>query len=800
MAQRDIPADSRASSTPTGDGRTAEQPPPELEARPAAAPRPGYPAAGYGYGYGYGADGMGDEVHLADYLRVLYKHRWMAFTAFVLVVLSTAVYTFTATPIYEATVQILIEAEDPNVVNFQEVLEQAQRTNEYYQTQYRILESRALARRTLDSLKLWAHPQFSREAAERQQESGWSPSAIFAAPVDAVSDWLTGWLAPAPARELPGAGETVAQAEAIDRFLSHLTVSPVRNSRLVDVKFRSPDPQLAANIANSLARNYIEQNLELRLQSSKEATDWLAQQLAEQRRQVEASERALQEYRERNDAVSLEDRQNIVVQKLADLNAAVTRARTERIQKEAAYNQIRAVQNNRAALDTLPAIVSNTFIQNQKAELAELQRQQAQMSERLGPKHPDMLKITLAIEAAQARIDAEIAKVVESLRNDYQQALAQERELAAALDQQKREALDLNRKGIEYGVLARDAAANRQVFESLMQRMKETGVSSELRTSNIRIVDEAEVPRQPALPRRRLNLLLSMAIGSMFAVGLAFVLEYLDNRIKNPDEIKQHLGLPFLGLVPNLEASARGTKSGNNGRDAWLINDSMPPNFVESFRALRTNLLFSSASEGSRSIVVTSTGPGEGKSLVASNLAVALAMTGERVLLLDADMRKPRVHEIFGKPQVPGLSNVLVGTAKASESVHRTNVATLWVMPSGEHPPNPPELLGSKRCKDLLASLGEHFDWVIIDTPPVMAVTDAAVIAHRATGVLFVVGAEMTARGAAQRAVEQLEHAKAKFLGALLNRVDLEHQAYYYSQYYRREYSRYYSGAPPSST
>lgn len=792
MAHNDSPADSRDPSRPTADGRMPEPHPPDLDARPPSAARAGYPSAGYGYGYG--TDGVGDGIHLVDYLRVLYKQRWIAITAFVLVVLSTAVVTFTMTPVYEATVQILIENEDPNVVSFQEVLEQTQRTNEYYQTQYRILESRALARRTLDSLKLWAHPQFSRAAAERQKEGSWSLAAIVSAPIEAVSGWLNQWLAPAPARERPGADETAAQSETIDRFLSNLTVSPVRNSRLVDVKFRSPDPQLAANVANSLARNYIEQNLETRLQSSKEATEWLAQQLADQRRQVEASERALQEYRERNDAVSLEDRQNIVVQKLADLNAAVTRARTERIQKEAAYNQIRAVQNNRAALDTLPAVVSNTFIQSQKAELAELQRQQAQMSERLGPKHPDMLKLAQAIQTAQARIDTEIAKIVESLRNDYQQALAQERELTAALDQQKREALDLNRKGIEYGVLVRDAAANRQVFESLMQRMKETGVSSELRTSNIRIVDEAEVPRSPVRPRRGLNLLLSLVVGSMLAVGLAFFFEYLDNRIKNPDEIKQHLGLPFLGLIPDLQANARGAKGGDVPV-APLINNGVAPNFVESFRTLRTNLLFSSASEGSRSVVVTSTGPGEGKSLVASNLAVALAMAGERVLLLDADMRKPRAHEIFGKPQVPGLSNVLVGTAKASESVHRTDLPTLWVMPSGEHPPNPPELLGSKRCKEFLASLGDHFDWIIIDTPPVMAVSDASVVAHRATGVLFVVGAEMTARGAAQRAVEQLEQAKAKFVGALLNRVDVERNAYYYSQYYSKEYSRYYTRA-----
>jgi capsular exopolysaccharide synthesis family protein len=206
--------------------------------------------------------------------------------------------------------------------------------------------------------------------------------------------------------------------------------------------------------------------------------------------------------------------------------------------------------------------------------------------------------------------------------------------------------------------------------------------------------------------------------------------------------------------------------------------------------------MFSSAEDGGRSVVVTSTGPGEGKSLVASNIAIALAQAGQRVLLVDADMRKPRVHSIFGKPQEPGLSNVLVANAKSSDSVHKTQVPNLWVMPAGMHPPNPAELLGSQRFREFMASLAEHFDWVIVDTPPVMAVTDSAIVAHRATGVLFVVGAEMTSRYAAQQAVEQLGQAHARFIGAVLNRVDLQHNAYYYSQYYRREYSDYYQTSP----
>ena len=304
------------------------------------------------------------EIHLRDYIKVLYKRRWPALTAFLIVVLTVSVNVFTTTPIYEARVQILIEKEATNVVTFKEAYEQNQITDDYYQTQYKILQSRALARRTLDALKFWDHPQFNPKPDASPTVRG-----MVKARVRGIFNWFSfarpagDGLASAKAAEPPLADETKTQSSTIDRFLAGLAIAPVRNSRLVDVKFRSPDAALAARVANALAKAYIEQNLEFKFLSSKEASDWLGARLADQRKQVESSEQALQRYRERTDSVSLEEKQNIVVQKLADLNGAVTRAKTERIQKEAAYNQMRTLQNDRAALDTFPAILSNTFIQ-----------------------------------------------------------------------------------------------------------------------------------------------------------------------------------------------------------------------------------------------------------------------------------------------------------------------------------------------------------------------------------------------------------------------------------------------------
>jgi succinoglycan biosynthesis transport protein ExoP len=724
------------------------------------------------------------EVHLLDHVKVLYKRRFTAITTFLLVVGSSTVYTFTATPIFEAKTRLLIETEEKNVVNFKQVVDDDQTKADYYQTQYNILQSRALARRTLEQLHLWDHTPFGGTL-----ESAFTLKKAFLVVPAGIAGMFEKRTDEVPKNQNADAGETAAQSRAIDVFLKNLTVVPVRNSRLVDLKYQLPDPVLATSIVNTLAKNYIEQNLEYKFMASKDASDWLGARLAEERKTVESAEAKLQAYREQNDAISLTDRENITVQKLADLNAALTRAKTERIQKEAAYQQLQASQTDPSKLDTFPAILTNAFIQQQKGELADQQRQYAQASEKLGDKHPDIIKLTSAIHLSQTKLTGEIAKVVQSVRSEYQAALAQENSLTSALNQQKGEALSMNRKAIDYGVLERDVDSSKQIYNSLLQRAKETGVSGELKSSNIRVVDVAERPRQPISPRVALNELLALITGTALACSLVFFFEYMDSRIKTPDEIRVHLGLSHLGLLPAIDQ-----KDGKYP----LLSGGVPANFNEAFRAFRTNVLFSSAQEGAKSLVITSTGPGEGKSMVASNLAISLAQTGQRVLLIDADMRKPKAHEIFELKQEPGLSNVMVGSAKASDAVRKTTIAGLWALAAGRTPPNPAELLGSTRFREFLTSLKQHFDWIIIDTPPVMAVTDSVLVAHHASGVIFVVGAEMTSHHAARRALEQLEQADATFVGAVLNRVDLEHNGYYYSQYYRREYTAYYEQAARS--
>lgn len=721
------------------------------------------------------------ELRLAGLVRAVYKRRWLAVTIAIIAVGLSAVYAFTAVPIYGSTTRLLIESNEQNVVAFDEVVEENQGASDYYQTQHNILQSRSLVRRMLDKQKLWDQFYASADSASR-------PSGILASlrQLPTLIDWRGRRPSSGAAATL--ADETAQQSAVIDSVLEGLSITPIRQSRLVDVSFESRDASLAAQVANGMAQAYIEQNLEYRFLASNEATAWLGDRVAEQRQQVEAAEAALQRYREQNDAISLEDTENIVVQKLADLNAAVTRAKTVRIEKEALYNQLRHGQSNQVVLDTFPAILSNAFIQQQKAALADLQRQQAQLSENLGPKHPDLIKLGAALQLAQAKLDAEVSKVVESVRSEFLAAAAQESSLTAALNSQKSEAQAMNRKAIDYNVLARDVESSKQMYESLLQRAKETGVAGALRTTNIRVVDAAERPRAPIRPKKGTAVVSGGFAGVALALVLVLLFEFLDSRLKTPDDVKVHLGLSTLGMLPLLDIE-------NPSDLSPLAGDLSSPQFAEALKTLRTSLLFSTTEKGSKAILVTSAGPGEGKSTVASHIAASLADVGQRTLLVDADMRRPKIHVILGLNDDPGLSNLLVGQAKASEVIRHVLHPNLWVITAGTLPPNPAELVGGARFKAVLASLHQHFDWIVIDSPPVMAVTDAALIGHTAHAAVFVVEAETTKRQNARKAIEQLDRAKAKIVGVVLNRVDFKANPFYYSAYYRPEYSSYYASS-----
>lgn len=735
-------------------------------------------------------------------VRIIRRRGWPAATVAVIVFVGAVVHAFTRVPVYEAKARILIEADRGNPAGLKDPLEEDRSSVTDYQTQLMILHSRSLARATMQSLGIWDRPPAPQTQPQAKPEPGsfsaflvavrdaargitsqlWTPSATVAVPA-------------APASEVAGNTpdrETGDETNKIDGFLSGLRVSPVPATRLVDVYYASVNPSEAAQNVNALVTNFIRENAEARMTASKDVINWLNERLVEQRAALEASEAALQQYRTEHNIVSIGEEASLSVQKLTELTAAVTKAKTDRIQKEAMAKQLHAVKGDSSALESFPAVLADPVVQRLRSELVSLQQQQAQVAEKYGDKHPTLIKVREQVNAAEARLRGEVGRVLNAVTREFEAARATEASLAQTLEAQKRETLSRNGNDVELVLLQRDAESNRQIWQNLQQRVNEFAVTRERRTSNVRIVDGAEVPQSPVGESVRKNLRYG-ALGAMFlGLCVAFCLEYFDSHVKTPGQIKTELGLPFLGLVPLTGAREPASAPLLITTNLTYHQKGIPPGFGEAFRKLRTNVRLSMPEDGMQPLLITSAGMGEGKTVVATNLATTLALAKYRVLLIDADLRRPRLHKVFGLKQEPGLSNLIVGQTPASEAVQKTTVPGLSVLTSGTLPPNPSELLESKRFREFMAQLGRYFDWVLIDSPPLLPVTDAMVLAHEVSGVILVVSADATPLQAARTAIEQLDTARARILGAVLNRVDLKRRAYYYANHYREEDERYY--------
>lgn len=691
------------------------------------------------------------EIHLKDYLRIVNKRRWTVLAVFVAVVTTVAIVTFRQRPVYQGLTQLLIEKENPNILSIKEVMELDASNADYYQTQFRILQSRSLAQQVIEKLGLAKSPEFAPAA---------NPAAA--------------------------ANPATAAGKLVDDFLERVTIEPLRTTRLVNVRARAFDPKLAALIANTLAELYIEQNLHQKVDTTQQAGTWLSEKAGEARRKLEQSERTLQRFNETNNVISLDERQSLLVQKLEGLGSEITKARTARIELETRSQQLaamRAAGGGIEGLESMSAVIASPVIQGLKTELARLEAELADAAKVYTPKHPKIVALAAQIPALRQRIVVEINRIAQSIRNEYEVALRREQSLSETLEEQKQQVQQINQLAISDRALKREVENNRRIFDVLMSREKETGLVGGMRTNNIRIVDRAEVPRDPVSPRKARNLILGIIGGLVGSLGLVFFLEYFDDTVRDPDDLERYCKVPFLGPVPKLRPKLAGERS----RDLLALQEPKSI-YAEAYRAVRTSLLFSSPDNPPRIMVVTSPGPQEGKSLTSVNLAVTMALTGNRVLLVDADMRKPRLHKVFDLRNVFGLSNLVGGESEVSAALQRTQVPGLMLMTSGPIPPNPSELLGSERMGKLLEMLRGKFDRVILDCTPLIAVTDATVLASQTDGVILVIKAGATGRHILRRGIKQLEDVQAKVIGAVLNQIDLKNSTYYYSKYYTSNY------------
>lgn len=721
------------------------------------------------------------EVHLLDRLAVLYRYRTVAITVFILGTLAVMIQGYTTVQLYRAQARLDIEDERSTAIPGVTTAENTFYSDPepYYQTQYKILQGRDLIRKVVEKIHLENVPEFNGTAAPTP-----TPMTLLLDVQRRLFGAITGKGFSAPAQtarpdEAPDISSLVAA------FAGRISVEQVRGSHLVDVFFTARDPQFAALAANTLSDEYVEQNLAVKQQATLSMIEWLDKELENQQQKVQDTERALADYRDKQNAMSLDDKQNIVLSRLNQLNEAATKAKTARVQKESVYSQVKSLPPG-TPLESLAVVSQSPVVQLAKTKRDDAQRDRAKLEERYGPKHPEFQKADAAFLDAQRQYEFEMTRALTAVRQEYESAQLEENTLARSLEAAKADAQDLGHKSVNYNVMEREAKSNRAVYESLLQRDKELRVQSNSHQNNIRMIERAETPKSPLTPGGRRTWLMAFATGLILAIGVAFGLDYMNDTIKTPEDIARRLNLPFLGLVP----AVRGDKH------PVLASTHVPHEFGEAFRALRTSLVSKYPAEGTKIMSVTSAQPLEGKTTTAVNIAMALAYGGARVLLIDADMRRPGMHRPLRLTNERGLSQVLIGQARVRDVIQRTVDPNLLAITAGHTPPNPSELLGSERMKTLLTNLSHGpFDWIVIDTPPVLAVTDAVILAPLVSGVTFVVGAEMTRRRLAERAVEMVMQTHPKFAGAVLNKVDFAKNKYYYSRYYGHQYKNYYAEA-----
>jgi polysaccharide biosynthesis transport protein len=592
-----------------------------------------------------------------------------------------------------------------------------------------------------------------------------------------------------------------------------LDVEPVRQARLVMVSFESKDPKLATRIVNSHANHYIEQNFQFKIAATQQAERFLQDEVNKLKGKVEKAEDELQAYSRQKQILITEQGQNTAIDQLTRLQEEYNKQQSVLVEKKSIYELIEDGEG-----DSLPQVLTNPLIADLSAKLADQEKEESRLRVTFGTEWPARKRILSEIEAIKKRIREEKDKVIKTAKNEYVAADRRERKYHTELEQQKTKVEDLNQDFIKYNILKREADSVKQLYDSLLQRQKEASVSASLKATNIRVVDPAEIPSRPVKPRKTLNLALGALLGLVFGIGLAFFQEYLDNSLKSPDDVARYLSIPTLGTIPNLqslnEKNSYGYGYGNKAKKAAkavekateripleLISHESPSSLMaEAYRSMRTSLLLSSADRSPQVVLITSAVPSEGKTVTAINTAISLTQTGKRVVLIDADMRKPRVHSVFAFGNVLGLSSFLTGAAVLKDVLQESPVPNLFVLPCGIIPPNPGELILSSRFTQLLQVLRQYFDYVVIDSPPVASVSDARVLASSADAVMLVVKAFSTSRDLAKRAVDLLMHSRASNVSVILNDLDVHAKTGYYSSYSGRYYySSNYGPAPTDS-
>jgi succinoglycan biosynthesis transport protein ExoP len=694
-------------------------------------------------------EGLGQSINFRHYWHMLLERRWLVITSFFSILLLTAIFLVRATPIFSATVRIQIDRESGNPLNLRDNFGLEAREQDYLQTQYKNLQSRTLIQSVVNNLKLDKDPRY---------------------------------------------------AKAMDPVLAvqkDINIVPIRLSRLVEVRVEHPDRKVATKIANLLAKTFIEQNLQQKVNASFEAVTWLKTQVEEAENKVAKAEADLQGYRTVNNEVSLEDAENIVRQGLIQAQTELGKVRAEAAQAKQSMIEIQRLIDDGQPIETIPAIAMNPTVQKIRQEIDIEQGNLAALLTRYREKYPTVAMARSRLASLQVNLAEECEKQLQTVRNTALILMKNEEILDALVKGEERKQLSLNSLKIQYDLLKRLADNNKAIHSNVLMRMKETELMSRMTSNNMRIVDPAVEPLRPIKPRIALTIAAGTIGGLVVSLGLAFFVGYLDDSIKSQDDIENQLRLPFLGYIPNIKTNSVVERD----LQAHLHPQS---NAAEGFRTIRATISLTHKPDKFRLLAITSTIPSEGKSLVASNLAIVHAQTGLRTLLVDADLRRPSVHKAYQLHSPIGLSAFLTGETDDIKSlVHTTEVPNLDVVCCGSVPSNPSELIGSPRMLEFLEKVKDRYDRVVLDCPPISAVSDPLIISAMSDGVVYVTKFNKIRREHGRKSVQRIQNAGIHILGVVINDIDFEGKdSYYYSYYYyqNRYYSSHYKTNPTAKS
>ncbi len=738
------------------------------------------------------------DLDFFEYWQIIRKRKWIlsSFTA-VLVVLAIVV-SLLSTPLFQATTTVLIDDPGASVLTIQDLLSSSGYSSDvlgtYFKTQLKILQSRSLVERVVKKMNLESRPEL--QSLQNKRPSLFQMLKRFIS-----LSWLS------PRRAPAGDGQPVL----VDPYglyakmlLDHLTIQPVPETRLVDVKFRATSPRLAADIVNTLAQEFINFTVESRFEATKQTSEFLSENIAKLRDDLALKEKTLQRFGEDKKLLVTSDKENSVLSKFSDLDKAYTDAQISRVSAEAQYRELKSL-----SLDTLPPFISNPIIQNLKTNYLQLKSEYEQKSRLYKPEYVEMIQLKTRLDTAKGQLETEIQKAVEAAQSEFRTAQATEASLFKMRETQRADVNKMNSDAIFYKSLEIEVQNMQSLLNSLVAKQNETGVSarlSGLNTSNIKIVDKALVPERPVSPNTQRNIIIALLLGLVGGLGLVFLADFLDNTVKGPEDLEKLTGLVSFGIIPHFSAGQTKSRGGYyssyeqvatkgaggellaNVRDVELINHLFPKlPIAEDYRTIRTSILFSQAEVGPKTITMTSASPQEGKSATITNMAISFSQLGEKVLIIDADLRKPRLHKIFKIKGGTGLSGYLTGRMPLADVIQQTFADHLWLLPSGLHPPNPAELLNSRRMQDLMKIAKDSFDVVLIDTPPVLAVIDPLIVSSFSDMTILVIKTNSTKRKPLLRAVEELKKAKATIAGAVFNDAKIRSDGYFVN-YFQYEY------------